>query len=218
MNEIETEIEKFDWLIDEETARLLLMEKNKLIERKKIKEAEGNVAIDAKIESKGKIYEKKAIAVIGDESGHCVLKLWDENKKILNYLNEGDCVRIANGIARTGIYGLEINVGKFGSISKIDKKIETKIKFEEGDGIFCLKGKIEKKFPTNLFIDENYEKFSRKIIVDGKEIYLFDERAKDVSKINEGSDVILLWIYKRNGKICATSFSKIIQKQHSESH
>ncbi|MEM2935504.1 MAG: hypothetical protein QXF32_03985 [Candidatus Thermoplasmatota archaeon] len=218
MDEINAEMEKFDWLIDEDVAKLLLMEKNRLIERKKIMEAEGNVAIDAKIESKGKIYEKNSIAVIGDESGHCVLKLWDENKKILNYLNEGDCVRIANGIARRGIYGLEINVGKFGNINKTDKKIETKMEFVEKDGIFCIKGKIEKKFPTNVFIDENYEKFSRKIIVDGREIYLFDERARDANKINEGEDIILLWVYKRNGKIYATSFSKIIQKQHSESH
>ncbi|MEM1514066.1 MAG: hypothetical protein QXW78_01300 [Candidatus Thermoplasmatota archaeon] len=212
MDEIKAEMEKFDWLIDEDVAKLLLMEKNRLIERKKIMEAEGNVAIDAKIESKGEIYEKKAIAVIGDESGHCVLKLWDENKKILNYLSEGDCIRIANGIAKKGIYGLEINVGKFGRVSKIDKKIETRIEFGEKDGIFCIKGKIEKKFPTRVIIDKNCEKFSRKIIVDGKEIYLFDEKAREINKINEGNEIILLWVCKRNGKIYATSFSKIIHK------
>ncbi|MBC7081445.1 MAG: hypothetical protein H5T44_04305 [Thermoplasmatales archaeon] len=210
MDEINLEMEKFDWLIDEETTKLLLMEKNNLIKRKKIIEAEGNVAIDAKIESKGKIDEKRAIAIIGDESGHCVLNLWDENKKILNYLNEGDVIRIVNGFAKKGIYGLEINVGKFGSVAKINKKIETKIDFGEKDGIFCLKGKIERKFPTELIIDGNYEKFSRKIIVDGREIYLFDEKVKDASGV-EG-EIILLWLYKRNGKIYAGSFSKIIQK------
>ena len=211
--DIREEIEKFDGLIDEETARLLLMEKNFLIERKKIKEATGNVALDAKIESIG-----KGALVIGDESGHCILKLWGENKKILEYLREGDCIRIVNGFVREGIYGLEINVGKFGSISIINKKIETKIDFGERNGIFCIKGKIEKKFPTKLFIENNYERFSKKIIVDGKEIYLFDEIVKDANRISDGEEIVLLWVYKRSDKIHATSFSRIILKQHFESH
>lgn len=209
MDEIAEEIERFNGLIDEETAKLLVMEKKGLLKKKKIVEIkEGTASLFAKIESIGKKRKNFVNVVIGDETGHCIMKLWNHQMKNLIFLKEGDVIRIANAWAKKGIYGLEINVGKYGLIEKVDKKIETKLEFGKKDGIFNLSGKLIKKYPTEVYF-ENEEKFIRKILVDDNEIFLFDEKVKDVQNVMEGQKIALLWLYSKNGRIYATDFSKI---------
>lgn len=209
--EIKEEMEKFDYMIDEEVARLLVLEKKHQIRRRKIAEIdEGSVALYAKIESFGKKWKNGVMAIIGDETGHCILRLWKHNAKIAEYLEEGDVIKIANGWAKSGAYGLEINVGKFGIIEKVEKKIITNIKFGIREGIFCLKGVLKKKFPTEIYFENEGERFFKKILVDEKEIFLFDERVKEVQRFCEGEEIVLLWLYKKNDKIYATDFSRIM--------
>ncbi len=208
MDEIRKEIEKFNGLLDRETAYLLVMEKKGKLKRKKIKDLKkGKASLIAKIESIGRKRENFINMVIGDETGHCILKLWDYLTNIAKYLKEGDIIRIANGWIKKGVYGTEINVGKYGIIEKLNGRIETKLEFGIKEGIFNLKGVLRKKYPTNVYF-QNKEKFVAKIFLDEHEILLFDERARDIQKFKEGDEVVLFWLYKGN-KIYATDFSRI---------
>lgn len=213
--EVKREIEEFNGLLDEETAYLLVMEKMGKLRRNKIKDLIGKVSskvsLYAKIESFGKKERDFANAIIGDETGHCVLKLWEHNAHIANYLEEGDVIKIANGWCKEGAYGLEINVGKYGLIEKINKEIKTKKEFGIKKGIFCLRGILRKKYPTKVYIGEK-EKFVAKILIDDYEIFLFDERVRDIQKFREGDEIAILWLYKNgSGKINATDFSRILE-------
>ncbi len=206
--EVKKEIEKFNGLIDEEAARLLVMERMGKLTLPKINELEeGNVSLYAKVESMSR--KKNVVkAVIGDETGHCLLNLWHHNVGIARYIKEGDVIRIANAWVREGKCGKEINVGKFGMIEKVDKEIKTSIDFGVKKGIFSLKGILNKKFPTQVYLGDE-EHFTCKIIVDFHEIYLLDERAKDIQKFKEGEKIALLWLCRKNGRIYANELSRI---------
>lgn len=208
-DEIKKEMEKFNWLIDEETAKLLLMEKKGKINLMKIKDlVEGNASLYAKIESIGSRRKNFVNAVIGDETGFCLMRLWDKNINFAHYLKEGDVIRIANAWVREGLYGIEINVGKYGMIEKADKKIETLIQFGVKEGIFNIKGVLNKKYPTQVYLGEK-EKFIRKIIVDEKEVYLIDEMAREIQNVEEGKEIALMWLHKKNDRLYADEISRI---------
>lgn len=209
VDEIRKEMEKFDWLIDEETARLLILEKKNMMHNKKIAELiEGSATIYAKILSIGKKRNRFINIVIGDESGICILRLW---KKIF-WLKEGDVIKIANGWVKNGYYGKEINIGRYGNIEKINKEIKVKINFGMNGKIFNLNGKLIKKFPTKIYFYEKGEKFVRKVLLNEIEIYLYDEKAKEIEKFEEGSSLSFLFLHSKYGKIYATDFSKIIKR------
>jgi len=53
----------------------------------------------------------------------------------------------------------------------------------------------------------------RKIVVDLMEVYLLNERAKDMQNFNEGDEVLLLWLCKKNGRIYANELSKILRSE-----
>ncbi|HEC75839.1 MAG TPA: hypothetical protein ENI33_01090 [Thermoplasmatales archaeon] len=207
--EIKKEMEKFNWLIDEETAKLLVMEKQGKINLMKITDLkEGNVSLYAKIESMGTRKKNFMNAIIGDETGFCLMKLWDHNVNFAHYLKEGDVVRIANAWVRKGIYGIEINVGKYGMIEKTNKKIKTSLQFGIKEGIFNIKGVLNKKYPTQVYIGEK-ETFIRRIKVDDMEIYLINEMAKKIQNVEERKEITLLWLHKKNNRIYADELSKI---------
>lgn len=206
--EISNEIKKFNGLLDYETAKILVMEKKGLLNLPKISDAKGNASLYAKILSMGKIRNagnKKVLnIVIGDETGCCILTLWEEN--VGGKLNEGDSIKIINGYVRDGYYGKEINVGKWGKIKKVEKKIEVK---ECGQNFLNLAGVLNKKYPTVVYINGNEEKFFSKIVVDKKEIILLNERIKDMQKFKEGDKISIKWAYSKNKKIYLNDFGKI---------
>jgi len=210
--EIKKEIEKFNGLIDEEAARLLVMERMGKLTLPKISELEeGNASLYAKVESISK-KRKMVKAVVGDETGHCLINFWHHNIAIARYIEEGNVIKVANAWVKNGKCGKEINVGKFGMVEKVDRKIETKIEFGIKNGIFSLRGTLQKIFPTQVYIG-NEEHFIRKIIVNLYEIYLLDERAKDIQNFREGEEVVLLWLCKKNGRIYANETSKVMKAE-----
>lgn len=209
IDEVKKEMEKFNWLIDEETAKLLVMEKNGKINLMKIKDlVEGSASLYARVESIGSRKKNFVNAVIGDETGFCLMRLWDKNVNFANYLEEGDVIRIANAWIREGFYGMEVNVGKYGMIEKTDREIKTCIQFGIKEGIFNIKGVLSKKHPTQVYLGEK-ERFIRRIKVDDKEIYLINEMAKEIQNVEEGKEITLMWLHKKNDRIYADEISKI---------
>ncbi len=64
---------------------------------------------------------------IGDPTGYIKLPLWNDRVKLVEdgQLKLGDVVRIRNGLARENIFGdIEISLGKYGSIEKLEKEYE----------------------------------------------------------------------------------------------
>ncbi len=55
---------------------------------------------------------------ISDETGVCRLVLWDKNVELVenNILKTGDRVKIVNGYVKNGLNGVEINVGRWGTV------------------------------------------------------------------------------------------------------
>ena len=209
-DEIKKEIEKFDGLIDEEAARLLAMERMGEIELIKVGELkEGKGSFYAKIESLW-AGEKMAKAVVGDETGHCLLNFWHQNVDVAKGLREGEVIKVVNAWIKEGKCGIEANVGKFGMVEKVNREIETRMEFGIKEGIFNLKGTIQRIYPTEVYLGER-EYFVRKIVVDLMEVYLLNERAKDMQNFNEGDEVLLLWLCKKNGRIYANELSKILR-------
>ncbi|MCD6171942.1 MAG: hypothetical protein J7J36_06005, partial [Thermoplasmata archaeon] len=170
--EISEEIKKFNGLLDYETAKMLVMEKKGLLSLPKISDAKGNVSLYAKILSIGKIRNagsKKVLnIVIGDETGCCILALWEKNVEERN-LNEGDSIKIINGYVRDGYYGKEINVGRWGKIKKVEKEIKVK---KCNSNFLNLTGILNKKYATKVYINGDEEKFFSKIVIGEKEIIL----------------------------------------------
>lgn len=205
------EIKKFDGLIDYDTARLIVMYKNGDT-LTKISDANGDVGLYAKILSLGKVRKVKGNivrnAIIGDESGCCLLAIWGEAIDRAIWIKEGDSIKIINGYVRNGYYGKEINVGRNGDIKKVGKEI----KVGKCKNFLNFSGKLIKKYPTQVYINDDGEKFFSKILIDEKEIILFDERIKDIQKIKNGSMVSIKWAYEKNKKIYLNDFGRCIVK------
>ncbi len=215
-DEARKEIERFDGLIDEEAAQLLAIERMGKLELAKIGELdEGKGSFYAKIESIW-IADKMAKAIVGDETGHCLLNFWHHNIEVARNLHEGDVIKVVNAWIGKGKCGMEANVGKFGMVEKVSREIKTKIEFGIKEGIFNLKGILQKIYPTEVFLGGK-EYFVRKIIVDLMEIYLINERARDMQNFEEGEEVVLLWLCRKNGRIYANELSKIFGIEKWES-
>ena len=209
-NEIQKEMQRFENLIDEEAARMLVLARTGDFPLVKIRELKGGAAsLFAKIESFGVPNPQLVTAVIGDETGFALVKLWHRNVSCATYLKEGDVIRIANAWVNIRENIKEVNVGKYGMVEKINHSVTTTISFGEKPGLFNIKGVLQKKYPTSMYVD-NIEHFTRKVIIDKKEINLLQERTRDVQSFNEGDDIIVLWLKKKNGRIYADECSRIL--------
>ncbi|MCD6481037.1 MAG: hypothetical protein J7L31_02030 [Thermoplasmata archaeon] len=204
-------MEEFGNLIDEETAKMLAMEKRGERRGSRIKELrEGKTWLYGVVEKIAK-EENPLLAVLGDETGHCILKIWEETYDI----TEGDVIKIVNAWVKRGMRGMEVNVGKYGRIVKMEGSIETKIVFGKEEGLFNLRGTVERIYPTQVYLGKN-ETFVRKIIVDREEIYLLDEMAKEMNRFKENEEIVLLWLHERNGRIYGDEVSMILKPEEFE--
>ncbi|MEM7821688.1 MAG: hypothetical protein QXX38_02660, partial [Candidatus Aenigmatarchaeota archaeon] len=59
---------------------------------------------------------------VGDNTGFVRIPLWNDQAKLVEdgELCLGDSVQVMNGIAKEGMYGIEVLIGKYGFISKIE--------------------------------------------------------------------------------------------------
>jgi replication factor A1 len=59
---------------------------------------------------------------VGDDTGFVRITLWNDQVKLVEEgeLKLGDTIQVTNGIAREGMYGIEVSIGKYGFINKIE--------------------------------------------------------------------------------------------------
>ena len=69
--------------------------------------------------------------MIGDETRTIRLTLWDEKSELANELRIGESIQVMNGYARFNNFSkkIEISVGSMGSINKLDREVDYKMKF-----------------------------------------------------------------------------------------
>ncbi len=206
-DEVEEEKRYFDGLIDDEVAHLLVSEKNGELELPKIKDADGDVSLYARICSIGNVENiagKKVVnVVICDETDCCILKLWEEKIVMIDGLKEGDVIKIIDAYTRDGYYGKEINVGKNGRIEKVEKDIACR----KSNFIF-MEGVVEEIEPTSVFFIGDSERFVASAIIGGRKIKVFNEKIKEIARLLN-KKIEIEWACLKNGEIHLISFSKI---------
>ncbi|MEM5829246.1 MAG: OB-fold nucleic acid binding domain-containing protein [Candidatus Aenigmatarchaeota archaeon] len=59
---------------------------------------------------------------VGDDTGFVRIPLWNDQAKLVEEgeLKLGDSVQVTNGLAKEGIYGIEVSIGRYGFINKIE--------------------------------------------------------------------------------------------------
>jgi replication factor A1 len=59
---------------------------------------------------------------VGDATGFVRIPLWNDQVKLVEEgeLKLGDSIQVINGIAKEGMYGIEVSIGKYGFINKVE--------------------------------------------------------------------------------------------------
>jgi ssDNA-binding replication factor A large subunit len=66
---------------------------------------------------------------IGDNTSYVRLPLWNDQVKLVEEeeLKVGDIVKIMNAMAREGMFGIELSLGKYGRIAPMDEDVEIEL-------------------------------------------------------------------------------------------
>jgi len=232
---VREERKAYGYLIDDIAAAFLVVDKlgRNFFVMKKIEEIEAfmEATVYAKIEEIGEVKKSKrgkvVNSIIADETGACILVLWDADAELVAHkkLYEGCIVKVINGYVKEGYYGLEINVGKWGAIEiKSQHAPEMKIKRwkklnEIKKGVANIEGRIAQINPTKIFFTGNGERFVAKIVMKDesgeREIMVWDERVKELQEISLGEKIKILNAYVKNGIIHVGGISKILSRAHT---
>ncbi|MEM5853148.1 MAG: hypothetical protein QXG39_07920 [Candidatus Aenigmatarchaeota archaeon] len=59
---------------------------------------------------------------VGDSTGYVRVPLWNDQAKLVEEgeIKLGDSIQVMNGIAKEGMYGVEVSIGKYGLINKVE--------------------------------------------------------------------------------------------------
>ncbi|KAA0004449.1 MAG: hypothetical protein DRN33_00220 [Thermoplasmata archaeon] len=224
---LKKEIERYGGLIDEDAAAMIVVDKLRrdFFNTAKISELEEpqEVTLYGRVEHAGKVKKfdggQVANVVISDETGMCMLVLWDNHAGLVEdgKISEGITVKVINGYVKEGYYGIEVNVGRWGLV-KIDAG---KVKGYERDtnlmdvksGIVNIKAEIKRIHPTKVFFTEKGERFAAYILAKDESgeriIVLWDEMAKAIQQFREGDTVRIKRAYAKKGEIHAGEISSI---------
>lgn len=209
--------QKYDNLLDEDTAALLLVDelgRNDNIAKIADLEPGMECTITGTVVDIGEIKEfnKKnggtgfvTNLVLKDDTGTCKLALWHRDVELVQEekIKNGTKVKIVNGYVKKGFYGVEINVGRWGLIeTNFDVKNEETFGEENK-----ISGRLIETKPSKAFFKENGDfGFVTDIKVETKkgpkQITLWDEKVKDIQNFKKGEKIQLenVIIKNRNGK------------------
>lgn len=158
---------------------------------------------------------------LSDGTDSCRLALWDKDVDLVEkrIIKKGTNVKIINGYVKEGFSGLEINVGRWGLID-INPENIPRIVEEYIPPLDEITGKIIKKEPTKAFFKDDGEfgfvtcvKLETK---DGvKQITLWDKKVKEIQNFKQGDQINIknINIKEINGKKEIHSMSKTTIKR-----
>ena len=223
--EFNQEIQKiqkdYDFLIDEETAALFIIDKMGRNKQSISKIIDLEIGMECTIFGKitkigeSKNFERKngssgrvVNIELTDDSGKCGLVLWDrdveliENKKI----KEGVNVKVVNGYLKNGYNGLEVNVGRW-SIIEIEPDDMPDLKANVMNEKKEIKGTLVDIDPTRTFFkDDGSFGFVANIKIKNnegtKQLVLWDDKVKEIQcyKIGDKINIINIDLKRKNGK------------------
>lgn len=223
-----------DYLFDEDTAALLLVDKLGRNKENICKLSDLEHGIECTVFGKVVYIDKsrrfnrkngtqgRVINLeISDGTGSCRLALWDKDVDLIEKrtIKKGTNVKIVNGYVKEGFSGLEINVGRWGLIEiepeNIPEQVEDYIPPTDE-----ITGKIIKKEPTKAFFKDDGE-FGFVTCVnietnDGiKQITLWDKKVKEIQNFKQGEKITIknINIKEKNGKKEIHSMSRTIIKR-----
>lgn len=204
--EIKERQEEYDFLIDEDTIALLIVDelgRNK-INIVKINELEPGIEctvfgeitnisnernFNRKNGSKGRVINME----LKDDTSKCNLALWDQDVDLVKKkkIKIGTKVKIINGYVKDGFSGVELNVGKWGVI-EIEPDDIPDFKKEIDDE--KLIGQLKEIEPTRAFFRDSGEfGFVTNIKIQVKDkiknITVWDEKVKEIQGLKPGDKI-----------------------------
>jgi hypothetical protein len=208
LNEI-NKIKKYsDGLFDETICASLIIDKfgrnNNIVSKITNLEHGMESTIVVKVVSIGEIREfKKKNGNIGrvvnlkikDDSGICLLVLWDKDVDLIKnkFIKINSNIKVINGYVKKGLSDIEINIGRWSLIEKNEKSnyfLENNLKNNNS-----MSGKILEILPTRPIFKNNgeYGFFTSVKIKDKnqiKNLHIWDEKVKDIQKYKIGDFII----------------------------
>ena len=146
---------------------------------------------------------------LNDETGSCGLVLWDRDVDLVKNktIQVGTNVKIINGYIKDGYTGIEVNIGRWGLIEvepgDIPKVDGVKVDLKNND----FSGEIVEVMPTTAFFKDTGEfGFVAKIVVKNKDgrhlLTIWDEKVKEIQKYKVGDKISIdsIDLRKRNGE------------------
>lgn len=224
------EIENYGGLIDDNTAAMVVVDKlrSDFFNVARISEIKPSdeVTLYARVDFLGKIRSfdggKVVNTVISDNTGSCILVLWDNDVELVKNgkIEEGKVIKIINGYAKEGYYGTEVNIGRWGlvkteteGIPEIGKEKKIEKLNDAKKGIVNIEARIKEIHSTRIFFTENGERFAASILAEDesgeRKVVLWDEMARLIQKFREGDMIRIDRAYVKNGEIHAGDISTI---------
>ena len=223
--EFEKEIEKIqkdsDFLIDEETSALFLIDKmgrnkqniSKIIDLGTDMECTifgkiTNIGESRNFERKNGSSGRVVNLELTDDTGSCNLVLWDKDVELIknNTIKEGVNVKVINGYIKNGYNGLEVNIGRW-SLIKIEPEDMPNFKDVKSKTKAKIEGILVKIEPTQTFFkDDGSFGFVTSIKIkdfeDTKQLVIWDDKVKEIQGFKPGDKISIknIDLRQKNGE------------------
>jgi ssDNA-binding replication factor A large subunit len=226
--QIRQEIEDYGGLIDEDAAALIVVDKHcrNLLPLTPISALAPDIdaTLYALVEHIGDVREfsggRVVNSIISDETGRCVLVLWDTDVDLVaaDKISEGETIKVINGYVKEGFHGIEVNIGKWGLIEinpsdapGIEPSEEPTPLQDVDQGIVDIRATLKDISPTQVFFTSSGETFSaRATLADDtgeRTLVAWNQRAKRLQQFSEGDMLHGIRLYVKNGELHAGDIS-----------
>ncbi len=228
--QIRQEIEDYGGLIDEDAAALIVVDKHcrNLLPLTPISALAPDIdaTLYALVEHIGDVREfsggRVVNSIISDETGRCVLVLWDADVDLVaaGKISEGEIIKVINGYVKEGFHGIEVNIGKWGLIEinpsdapDIEPSEEPTRLQDVDQGIVDIRATLKDISPTQVFFTSSGETFSaRATLADDtgeRTLVAWNQRAKRLQQFSEGDMLHGIRLYVKNGELHAGDISSL---------
>jgi len=228
--QIREEIDAYGGLIDEDAAALIVVDKNcrNLLPLTPISAlAPGTDAtLYARVEHVGDIREfsggRVVNSIISDETGRCVLVLWDTDVDLVaaDKIRKGQIIKVINGYIKEGYHGIEVNIGKWGLIEidpadapDIEPSGEPVSLGDIDQGVVDVRATIRDIGPTRVYFTAGGETFSARVtLADGtgeRTLVVWNQLAKQLQQYEPGDTLTARRVYVKNGELHAGDISRL---------
>lgn len=225
---IQEEIDAYGGLIDEDAAALIVVDKHcrNLLPLTPISALAPGVdaTLYAVVEHVGDIREfsggRVVNSVISDETGRCVLVLWDTDVDLVaaGKITEGDVIKVINGYVKEGFHGIEVNVGRWALVEinpadapDIEPSDEPTPLQDIDQGVVNVRATIRDIGSTQVYFTSGGETFTARVTLSDatgeRTLVVWNELAKQLQQYEPGDVLMARRAYVKNGELHAGDIS-----------